>query len=126
MNRQMRRASDSNGRKIQKGHWNAFEDCTLEAIEKHRLLSPGVPYKVDQVFKNNKYIVQCFHDRSVLGRMATKCMIRRSDSAKVMAWLDLQRIKNEIFGESSTAIQIFPPQGELVDDFNIYWLWVLS
>ncbi|MGR9527665.1 DUF7694 domain-containing protein (plasmid) [Priestia megaterium] len=36
-----------------------------------------------------------------------------------------QRIKNEIFGEEYTAIEVFPKESELVDEANMYHLWVL-
>lgn len=126
MNRQMRRASEVNGRHLSKLPFNKFEECTIEARKKHELLSPGSDFRPDIVYKNNRYIVQCFTNRTILGMHATKLMIRKSNSEKVVEWHDLQRIKSELFGDTATAIQVFPPENELIDDFNIYWLWVLE
>jgi len=40
-------------------------------------------------------------------------------------WLEAQRIKNDIAGTSATAVEVYPPQGEVVDDADAYHLWVL-
>lgn len=40
-------------------------------------------------------------------------------------WWEAQRIKNELAGESATAIEVYPPQAEVVDDADAYHLWVL-
>lgn len=38
---------------------------------------------------------------------------------------DMQLIKNELVGPSSFAVQIFPPEEQLVDTANQYHLWIL-
>ena len=40
-------------------------------------------------------------------------------------WLEAQRIKNEIAGVDATAVEVYPPQSEVVDDADAYHLWVL-
>ena len=126
MNRQMRRASEANGRRMQIMPWEVFKDVTTEAIERHRLLSPGSKFIVDRVYQNPKYIVQCFYGRDIFGKPATKAMIRRSDGAAIYSWSDMFRIKNEIFGDEAEAVQMFPKKSELVDEANLYWLWVIE
>ena len=126
MNRNMRRASERNGIRLQRQEWNAFEDITRDAIKRHRLLSPGSTFKPDVVWQNHRYIVQAFWGRKILGMPATKLMIRRSDAEPIYSWPDLQRIKNEIYGPEAVAIQMFPAMSGLVDDANLYWLWVLE
>lgn len=126
MTRQMRRASKSEGKRLQALEWNDFEDVTTEAIQRHQLFDQNSKFKPDRVWKNNKFVVQEFWDRNFIGHRCTKAMIRRCDSQPIYSWYDLQRLKNEIFGEETMAIQAFPPQGDLVDDANIYWLWALK
>lgn len=41
-------------------------------------------------------------------------------------WSEKQRIKNEIFGEEKQAIEFFPKQSELIDEANMYHLWILE
>ncbi len=40
-------------------------------------------------------------------------------------WRDKQRIKNELFGEESTAVEVMPPSAELIDEADMYHVWVL-
>lgn len=126
MNRQQRRASETHGRRLQRLDWNEFQDVTQEAYAKACALGGNRSYRPDAVFQNNKYIVQIFTDCEVIGKCATRVMIRRSDSAPIYSWQDLFRIKNEIFGDEAVAIQVFPKVSELIDDANLYWLWLLK
>ena len=52
--------------------------------------------------------------------------IRRIDAAPIRSWTDMQRIKNEcVFrGHSRIAVEVYPPQSSVVDDANMYHLWV--
>lgn len=38
---------------------------------------------------------------------------------------EMQRIKNELAGEYALAVEIYPPQYELVDDADMFHIWVL-
>jgi hypothetical protein len=40
-------------------------------------------------------------------------------------WPEAQRIKNELAGPKATAVEVYPPQTEVVDDAPMYHLWVL-
>ena len=126
MNREMRRASEKEGRRIQKLGWDEFQDVTEEAIKRHLILNRD-PFRKkfpDKVYRNNKYIVQAYRDVERKGRNYIKVMIRRSDSEPIYSWQDMYRIKNEIFGEEVEAIQFFPKRSELVDVANLYWFWI--
>jgi hypothetical protein len=50
--------------------------------------------------------------------------IRNTPSTDI-PWAEKQRIKDEIFGKEATAIEVFPSETELVDEANMYHLWVL-
>jgi hypothetical protein len=40
-------------------------------------------------------------------------------------WPEMQRIKNELAGADATAVEVYPPQLEVVDEAPMYHLWVL-
>ena len=40
-------------------------------------------------------------------------------------WYEMQRIKDDIAGPKATAVEIYPPQSEIVDGANMYHIWVL-
>ena len=41
------------------------------------------------------------------------------------SWHEMQRIKNEIAGPDTTAVEVYPPHDEMVDDAEMFHLWVL-
>ena len=73
---------------------------------------------------NNKYSVQFFEQITNWG-LVEHLMVRRHDSKPIRSWADLQRIKNELVGAERTAIEVFPASKNLIDEANIYHLWVL-
>lgn len=40
-------------------------------------------------------------------------------------WHEMQRIKDEIAGPDMTAIEVYPPQKEIVDGADMFHLWVV-
>lgn len=50
--------------------------------------------------------------------------IRNVDNTDI-PWASKQQIKNELFGFERQAIEFFPRESKLVDDANMYHLWVL-
>lgn len=124
MNRKMRRMSEAEGKRRQKKEWNEFQDVIQEAIKRHLLFNPDSTFRPDRVFMNNRYIVQVFTNKMRNFKLYDKILIRRSDSKPIYSWQDLFRIKNEIFGPEVEAIQFFPPVSKLVDEANLYWLWI--
>lgn len=87
----------------------------------------SVPGWMTRAYKNNRYVVM-INDREQMtkGVTAIKAMIQRHDNKPITGhWKELQRIKNELFGKEVTGIEFYPAESQLIDDFNIYWLWIL-
>lgn len=116
--------SEAEGKRRQKKEWNEFQDVIQEAIKRNLLFNPDSTFRPDRVFMNNRYIVQVFTNKMRNFKLYDKILIRRSDSKPIYSWQDLFRIKNEIFGPEVEAIQFFPPVSKLVDEANLYWLWI--
>lgn len=51
--------------------------------------------------------------------------IQRLDRRPIHKWESLQQVKNEICGVQAEAVEIYPPQDEVVNAYNHYHLWVL-
>ncbi|MAD44082.1 MAG: hypothetical protein CMH98_03675 [Oceanospirillaceae bacterium] len=64
--------------------------------------------------------------RMDFGVSAIQVMVRQHD-CKPLAnhWRVMQDIKNEIFGPESVAIEYFPAESQLIDQKNIYWMFIL-
>jgi hypothetical protein len=44
----------------------------------------------------------------------------------VRFWNDLQEIKNQLAGAEGTAVEVFPARAALVDEVNMYHLWIVQ
>lgn len=56
---------------------------------------------------------------------ATRALIQTVDDKPIQNhWSELQKIKNFLFSPETVAIEYYPRQSKLVDEHNIYWLWV--
>jgi hypothetical protein len=65
------------------------------------------------------------------------CVLERLDATGVIhagigslsgirpTWHEMQRIKDELFGADSTAVEVYPPRAEVVDGSDMYHLWIL-
>lgn len=49
--------------------------------------------------------------------------IRRQDGGRHFPWWHLQALKNELLGEEVYAVEVFPPQNDVIDVFNFRHLW---
>ena len=124
MNRFQRRASESHGRSLVAKGWSKFEDITYDAMTRPSFRQMSCPPCI--VMANNVYIVQIWLVSNTEWGRVTQVGIRRNDAAPVHSWNDLFRIKNEIFGPERSAVEVYPAVSELVDDANMYWLFVLD
>lgn len=120
--RQQRLAARAFERKGLKGDWGLWRITDLP---------DGIPggkgwnKEVRRVQVNNIYIVLVRPFIDEQGNDVVHLAIRTASQLEP-PWRDMQRIKNEICGEDSTAVQVMPPASELVDEADMYHLWVLS
>jgi len=77
-------------------------------------------------WNNNRYACWVSHEETEWGRVA-HLWIRRHDSQPVRSWSDVQRIKREVLwdGRERVGVEVYPPDAEIVDQANMYHLWVM-
>lgn len=51
--------------------------------------------------------------------------VERLGSAPPLTWDELQVIKNEFAGEETTAVEVYPPQHEVVNQMPMRHLWIV-
>jgi hypothetical protein len=86
--------------------------------------SPLKPSWLREAYKNGELWVQVQYHETPFGRVK-QLYIGRQDKRPIRDWYTLQWVKNQVCGSNAEAVEIFPPQSRLVDDANIYHLWVL-
>ena len=50
----------------------------------------------------------------------------RNDTGTELTWKEKQWIKDSLFGENKTAIEVYPRKDRLIDEVNMYHLWVFE
>lgn len=98
------------------GDWGVWETIPLP----HGTGGPGWNRDVREAHRNRVF---CVLLRPV-GNVATHLAIT-SLSGERPTWWEAQRIKNEIAGDDATAVEVYPPQAEVVDEADMYHLWVV-
>lgn len=119
--------------------WTPFEPATLvpKTEAEIRALAKGLAVTDQEVraairdqsgtaiFKNNLFQVaiktRVFEPFGPVIHLS----IKRLDKAPVRDWRHLQRIKNELCGDESEAVELYPAESRLADVANQYHLWVL-
>lgn len=84
-----------------------------------------VPKGMTRAFQNTRHTVMIYDNTPVTTGTAIKVMIQKHNDTPILNhWSELQKIKNEIFGSEVVAVEYYPAESELINDHNIYWLWI--
>jgi hypothetical protein len=84
-----------------------------------------IPKGMTRAFKNTRYVVMVYDNSPVTTGTAIRVMVQKhNDTAILNHWSEMQKIKNEIFGEETIAVEYYPAKSQLIDDHNIYWFWI--
>lgn len=104
-----------------------------EAFDYHRYMKPPASLtkaaakqmvkemQADAVWRNDMYQVAVRIQKAGELRHLS---IKRIDRLPIHDWRDLQHIKNELCGDESEAVEIYPAESRRVDSANQYHLWV--
>ncbi len=85
---------------------------------------PGPASRIKKFLVSRSYSVQVYYNETDWGQVI-HLLVRRHDQLPIRSWTALQEIKDDICGPESTAIEVFPARSDLVDQANLYHLWVL-
>ena len=74
---------------------------------------------------NDGYTVSSRLIRTPWGSVEHVSISRMNDEGGDSPWAVKQQIKNELFGTTAVAIEVFPAQKNLIDTCDVYHFWVL-
>jgi len=84
-----------------------------------------VPKGMTRAYRNTRYIVMVFDNHDTSHGHVIRVMVQKHDDTPITGhWSELQKIKNEIFGSETVAVEYYPKESQLLNDYNIYWLWI--
>lgn len=87
---------------------------------------PKSPAGLKRAFCNELYAVQWFEQETEWGPVVHLLITRHpGKDSKPRSWADLQRIKNDLVGPERVAVEVFPKASRLIDESDVYHLWVL-
>lgn len=83
------------------------------------------PHGLVGCYVGKKYSVQRFVKLTEVG-FVDHLMVRRHDDKPLQSWSDMQKIKNQCCpeGRQRIGVQVFPKEEELIDQANMYHIWV--
>lgn len=70
-----------------------------------------------------KYTIQILEVYTPKWGFTRHMKVKRSDGKSGISWDILQQLKNEYLGPDVMAVEIFPPEHEVVNDLNMRHLW---
>jgi len=110
-----RRLLDAEARACKTGEWGDWERLTFPRG------SAGKRWAAEftTVYRNRVFSV-LVRDAGTAVHMAVSSLSQIRPT-----WHEMQRIKDELAGEDATAVEVYPPRREVVDDADMFHLWVL-
>lgn len=90
---------------------------------KSRRFGHGWVSELDRAWQDGTHAVMARKVHTEWGEVDHVCI--RNAAETDVPWATKQRIKDELFGTDRVAIEVFPQVSELVDEANMYHLWVL-
>lgn len=98
------------------GDWGPWETITLAPGQG----GSGWAGQCHQARRNRVFAVRVRLDASGVVHLAVSSL-----SEVRPTWPEMQRIKDEIAGPDRTAVEVYPPKAQIVDEANMYHIWVL-
>lgn len=90
--------------------------------------SPLTPQHPIELWRSRGYLVQIYHVKDGVERLSVNRTALQEDGHWVggITWDTLQRLKAECGRGHLFAVEIYPPDGEVVNVANIRHLWVME
>lgn len=83
--------------------------------------------KITKISSNDKEINYETEDYMIwVTKQNNQITIARKDDSEVESWYDMWNIKNQLFGEDTNAIEIYPSRQNLIDGQNQRHLFLLD
>jgi len=89
-----------------------------------RMAQDGYLAGVTQTWANEWFAVMARPVATPWGEV-THVLIRDLPNTPVRDWNDLMRIKDELFGAWTVAVEVYPSRRDVIDEANMTHLWIL-
>ena len=121
VNRKVRRANRALQRSaLRSAVYDEFKDTTQEYCDMYPEYTSRS--RVLNTFANSIYSVKVYGYTDDFKKVA----ISRHDDKEIGDWDTIQKIKNDVFGKESWALEVYPKESELQNVANYRWIFVGS
>lgn len=110
--------------KRKKKNWDQVPWTPFREVE-HSVELPA-HVKPHHLFVNSIYQVSVWYERSELYGDVAHLSLKTHDKQARHDWREMQRIKNELCGDETEAVELYPAESRLVDTANQYHLFVFK
>lgn len=100
------------------GQWGPWEHLTFP---RGRIGNGGWAGEFSEAYRNKVF---CALSRTLPN--GVRHLAITSLSQERPSWPEMQRIKDELAGYGATAVEVYPPHDQIVDEADMYHLWVLT
>ena len=98
----------------------------LEKVAEREWRACNPPPKLFEVWRSRDFLVQVFRETPSLVRLSvSRTEVTGDRWADGITWDELQRLKSECGRDKMPAVEIYPPDDEIVNVGNLRHLWVL-
>lgn len=108
-------AAEARNRKA--GEWGPWKKLTFAARSISR---SGWPAEITIAHRNRVFSVL---ERPTIGGVVHYAV--SSLSGERPTWWEMQRIKDELAGKDATAVEVYPPHAEIMDEADMFHIWVI-
>lgn len=110
------------------GEFTKFSDAELKMKKFMFSQFSGMLPACDEAWVNQKFVVMVFNKNFKFNNWdgdSKHIIVKPIDDKPIKNhWSVLQKIKNIVCGEEWTGIEVYPPVSNLIDEANLYHLWV--
>jgi len=100
-------------------------ETKFEQIDLYGMRADIIPTGMTRAYRNNRYTVMIYNGSLTTAGPVTRALIQNHFDEPIKShWSEIQRIKNEVFGTEVTAIEYYPAESQLINQHNIYWIWI--
>jgi len=119
----MEKAKEKYIKNMMSGGYNEFKDITHTEQTQQTMRQLNGP-KPERVYLNGLFVVQVYAHPCEWGE-CKRVMIRWNDARPDHDWAMFQKIKNDLFGEQRTCLEVYPAESNKQDVANMYWLFLM-
>lgn len=112
-------------RQLRLANQSLGHNLTDEFVPIDDLVTAPMDRYTTRAYRNRLYKVTVSDEFPTTHGPAIRVMVSRHDLEPLrFHWREMMNIKNKLFGTEMTAVEYYPAMSNLIDHFNVYWMFI--